>query len=730
MRRTRFLFAAALGVSVFSICGRASAQAPAGQPPVLPETEVVAQPTTVPTSPATGAGQTSILDGSVFASPRTEGYRANSSTTGTWLDVPDIQYPGSVNVVPQDVIRDQQNLRFQDIYRNIPGAVQGGDGNFADRFFMRGYEVQSTDFRKNGMLDPTYTPRDFANVERVEVLKGPAGFIYGPGSPAGVVNLITKKPLDDQFAFGSITIGSFDQMRYTFDVNGYANESGSLLYRVNAAYENSNSFRDFGYLERAFVAPALTWVVDSDTSLTFEAEFHNDRRQGDSGLPNQGTNPLAYPISRYVGIPALDKYYSEDLRASLFLNHRFNDQWSMQVAGTTLYFEFPQATTFGAFPGVIAGGGPSDIVRLHSDLRDREKTQSLVANLAGDGDVLGFRHRVIIGTEHVNYESASSVVVSQVGDTGGPFGGLFDVNNPNYNTPPLFPVSSTNIPVFRQVRHGYYAQDMVNLTDNLIAIGGVRIDDVDFAQEINGVRDEQRFLRGTPRAGILWQAIPDELAFFYNYARSFAPPPGGGNLPSFGEMHEAGIKMQLLENLAFNVTGFHNDQQNKPFRSGGGLLVDYGNAEAKGMEMSLAGQFTDRFSTIANYAYTDTEIQSADGTFFGQHERNVPYNSANLWSRYDLIQNPEQTFGAALGVVYVGDRAANLADSFELAEYARLDAGFYWRQGRMNTMLYIENIFDRRYATGSIDAFPVPGALTNVYPGAPTNARLQVSFVY
>ena len=157
---------------------------------------------------------------SVFQSAPTEGYDAPGATVGSLIALPNWQTPASVSVVTRDLIRDQQALSFNDILRDISGAVQTNSGLGAanqagqpDSIALRGLEVTRFNFRKNGFLDPTFTPRDFANVERVEVLKGPASALYGAAQPSGTVNVITKQAVADRFAWGACPNAGLSKMR-------------------------------------------------------------------------------------------------------------------------------------------------------------------------------------------------------------------------------------------------------------------------------------------------------------------------------------------------------------------------------------------------------------------------------------------------------------------------------------------------------------------------------------
>jgi iron complex outermembrane recepter protein len=192
-------------------------------------------------------------------------------------------------------------------------------------------------------------------------------------------------------------------------------------------------------------------------------------------------------------------------------------------------------------------------------------------------------------------------------------------------------------------------------------------------------------------------------------------------------MHELGIKTQLTEDLSFNVAGFHivrNNVANATFDQNGiPVFFQVGEQRSQSVEMNLVGQLTDYWSWVANYAYVDTEVTDPTVPLDGVPQRNVPLNSGNLWTRYNFVQNDYRTFGAALGVIALGTRRANLTGTLDLPAYARWDMGFYYQQGKLNASVYIENLFDKEYAQSSINEF-------QILPGAPINARAQVGIVF
>lgn len=663
-----------------------------------------------------------------FSSPPIDGYRAESSTAGGIIDIPDVRFPGTVNVVSSDVIRDQQALNFQDVARDAGATVAGGDALFADRFFLRGFELNSRDFRKDGFLDPTYVPRDFANIDRIEILKGPASVLYGAGSPVGMVNLITKKPLDADFAYFTATLGSFERQRYTIDANGAADESRSLLFRINVAHEDTNTFVDYNFLSRTMVAPTLRWRIDDDATLTWLSEIHRDHRTPNQGVPVFNGSAVGLPPNRYVGQPANDFIHFEEYRNTLMLTRAINDDWTLNIGGSSLFYRFPGSST-GVTPPL---GGPFFLQSRTDIPKESEQSQSFITNLAGDVEILGMRHQLLTGLEY-NYFDSNAVFNSGVLPV------PFDVSNPTYTNPPATPVFGSNFPVYRQQRVGGYLQDLVQVTDELSLLAGVRFDSLalDFERQLvlGGfplpvTETNQTYHRATPRVGVVYQPWADDaLAFYFNYSQSFAPPGGGiyqnttTIKPITGEGWEGGIKSTLADGLTLDVAGFYATRDDVDLSTSSFFLVQVGEERSQGAEINLLGRISETSSIVANYAYTDSRLQDASLGLNGVQQRNVPYNSANVWFRNNVVQSSERTIGWAFGLVHLDPRAGDLANTFQLPGYTRWDGGLFYTQGLLSANLYAENLFDVNYAQSSINS-------NQVFLGAPANVRLQVGWLY
>ncbi len=239
--------------------------------------------------------------------------------------------PASVQVIPQQVIKDQGATNVREIARNASGVnFATSVGGRSEQFVIRGFRPER--FR-NGVRDGFSSARtqvELANIDRVEILKGPASILFGQGSPAGIINFVTKQPLREPFYEIAFTAGSFNFYRPTLDFSGPLTDNGDLAYRLNVAYENADSFRDTVETERFLFAPTLSWQIGDNTELGLEFSYLDDSRPRDRGLVVLSDNEVAdIPFSSFLADPELQEDF-EETRTELYLDHRFNSNLSLR----------------------------------------------------------------------------------------------------------------------------------------------------------------------------------------------------------------------------------------------------------------------------------------------------------------------------------------------------------------------------------------------------------------
>ncbi|MGC4098128.1 MAG: TonB-dependent receptor [Nitrospira sp.] len=263
----------------------------------------------------------------------TMSYVAEKANTATRTDTPLIQVPQSVEVVTQKVIEDQRAVRVEQALRNVSGVALGDVGQSgiaADVAYCRGFPCgYFKNYLRNEDQNQSLTFRDISNIQRLEVLKGPASVLYGRSQPGGIINILTKQPQAERYASIDQIIGNYNYYRTMIDVTGPLNESKTLLFRINGAYENTESFRDVVRGQRYFVSPVFTWLAGNNTTITVEGEYIRDRRTPDFGIPAIGRGLASLPDSRFLG-ERFDTMAFEEARAGLTVEHRFNSHWRIE----------------------------------------------------------------------------------------------------------------------------------------------------------------------------------------------------------------------------------------------------------------------------------------------------------------------------------------------------------------------------------------------------------------
>ncbi|NOS74129.1 MAG: TonB-dependent receptor, partial [Methyloglobulus sp.] len=291
------------------------------------------EPMSESTLPKVTVEADSAYDTEYYADPYNKDYVLPNATVGTKTDTPIMETPLNVQVISKQVLKDQQVIRLADSLKNISGVVTttnsgsiGVLGGTRQPIFLRGFESQT--FMRNGFrLQQGSASRELANVEAVEVLKGPAAILYGLVEPGGMVNIVTKQPLATPYYGFTQQFGSFDLYRTTFDASGPLTQNKDLLYRANLSYENNATFREFTGREDVFFAPVLRWNISPQTQITFEMEY-NHLHQGLDGQFVPVIPGVKVPISRNYG--GYSPSTTETIFGGFNWSHQFDDDWVLK----------------------------------------------------------------------------------------------------------------------------------------------------------------------------------------------------------------------------------------------------------------------------------------------------------------------------------------------------------------------------------------------------------------
>ena len=648
-------------------------------------------------SPITVEGQSESAYGPV------DGYKASRSATATKTDTPIIDTPASIQVVPRDVIEDQGARRLIDVVRNTSGVqIHGSNGNRQDIIQIRGFSAYR--LARNGFLSvPSYGDAGqlgLANVERVEVLKGPPSVLYGPADPGGLINIVTKKPEAEPQYSVTGRAGSFDFYRGDIDLNQPLTEDGELLARFIASYQNSDSFRDrFIDSERIQIAPSLRWFPTSRTTVDLELEYNEQDQQNDFGLVAVAGDPLALPRERFLGEPG-DRIEADDLRLQATIDHRFNDDWSLR---TLARFSDTNQSPTQSYPFGLATDGRT-LTRRFYDVHASWQNYALQANLTGRFETGPLEHQFLFGTD-ANFTRFESESRSADLDP-------IDIFNPVYGATPG-PFSDP----FKQDRridfYGIYLQDLISIGDHWKLLLGGRFDTARTQLDYNSAEVTDKWDQAfSPRAGLVFQPI-DDLSLYASYTTSFLPPLSGASFdgkefePEEGEQFEIGVKRDWLDGrLATTLAAFQLTRSNvsTPDPQNPTFSIQVGEQRSRGVEFDIAGELVPGWRIIGSLAYLDAEVTKDNTLPVGNQLINAPNWSGSLWTTYAFQDNPLRGLEIGGGVFVVGDRKADFANHVDVDRHARVDLfARYEVSDHISFALNVENLFDKKYVEGVRD---------------------------
>ncbi|MEH1845741.1 MAG: TonB-dependent siderophore receptor [Nostoc sp.] len=646
-----------------------------------------------------------------------DGYNSSDASTATKTDTPLRDIPQSIQVIPRQVIEDQNAVRLTDIVRNVSGvALSQTAGDRAEIYTIRGFDAN---VYKNGFLDSGEASRGFrdsANIERVEVLKGPASVLFGRLEPSGIINLVTKKPLAEPYYNLSFTVGSYSFYRPTLDFSSPLTQDGKLGYRLNIAYENSGSFRDFVHKERFFVAPVLSWKIGDKTNLTLEGEYLHTENPYDDGLYLIGGTIIPnIPISRNLNDPR-SRFVIDQSKTYLTLNHEFNQNLSLRTAfRVTTASETQNRFSLRGF--AASNDGTVDLTStaynqyfetyfLQNDLTAKFKTGSI-------------NHTLLFGVELGKLYGRFLYNLADAGSSN-----IFNpVYNFSYGPYRRFVDRAQNSDSF-----GVYLQDQIAVFDNLKLLVGGRYDTYyqetqNFLNASTTVTDNDAF---SPRVGVVYQPTK-EISLFANYSRSFLPMSGSSKngdafVPERGTGYEVGIKGDFLNGrlsstlALYTVTKTNVSTEDPSDRN---FQIQVGEQRARGIELDIAGEILSGWKVIASYAYTDAEV-TQDNTYpVGNALRGIPRHSGSLWTTYTFQKGILEGFGFGGGIFAATEAYGEIDNLYTVPGYVRTDAVIFYKKDRLRASVNFKNLFDVKSFDGSTggvvdpaDPFTVQGTIS------------------
>lgn len=645
--------------------------------------------------------------------------------------------PQSIAILGKDLLEDAGASTLADaLDLNAGVSRQSNFGGMWDSYSMRGFTGDSnfgSDYMVNGFnASRGYSGvRDNANVENIEILKGPSSALYGRGEPGGAVNIATKKPLFKPAYSIDASIGSWDTRRTAVDLTGPLNQA--VAYRLNASWQDGHSFRDTIQYDRYLASPSLLWMISPDTTLSYEVEVVKQRTPFDRGVVAVDGRLGVVPASNFYGEPNDGKHTTESFSQQLFLQHFLSEGWSFQTGLS--YRE-------SSLEGVSTEVRPySALINSGQTLRRRLRTRDNNAlDTSGRFEVLGtlqtgpLTHNVLFGVDGYRFNDRR---LQYAADPSGATYGI-DLVDPVYGSDK--PAMSLAIHTREEQRSwAYYVQDQIDISERWKALLGVRRDDYD--QRVwnlrTGVLTQQSLSANSPRIGLVYAPL-ENLSLYATTARSFRPNSGVSRAGAAfdaerGKSYEVGAKLEtgsgrLSGTLAvFKIT--KNNVLTPDPIDPNNYSMAVGEVESKGVELDLTGELVPTLRLAASYAYTEAEVteDNADLTglsLVGRQLANVPRHGGNV-----LLIKQLRAFSLGGGVQYVGKREGSVApystsDLFDLPSYFSWKLLASWKVNpRLKLSVNVENLFDKEYYVSSYSQYWV-------YPGAERNFTASARYEF
>lgn len=649
-------------------------------------------------------------------------YQADTIRSATRTLTPLRDVPQATTVVTKEQIKDQQMQSIGDIVRYTPGlSVHQGENN-RDQVIIRG-QSSSADFFLNGVRDDVQYYRDIYNLERLETLKGPNAMIFGRGGGGGVINRVTKEANFSQLREISITGGSFYNRRISGDFDQPVGDK--VAFRLNSAYENSDSFRAFVNLNRFAVNPTFTIVPNKKTRFTLGYEFAQDRRTADRGITSFQGRPADVPISTFYGNPVDSHVRSYVNLLAGTLDHQVG---KLSIQNRTLFGDYDRYYQ-NYVSGVTNAAKTLVTITAYNSATKRRNlfNQTDLTYSVSTGRI---RHTLVGGAEFGRQLTNNFRNTGFFNKTTTSIQAPYE--NPTINTPVTFRQSATDANNHLTTNlAATFVQDQMELSRYVQLLVGVRYDYFDLRFHNNRNGDNLRRIDNlvSPRVGLVIKPKP-EVSLYGSYSVSYLPSSGDqfSSLTTITQQvkpekfsnYEVGIKWDVRHYLSLtsalyrlNRTNTRSIDPNNP-----AAIIQTGGQRTNGFEIGLNGNVTRDWSIAGGYSYQDAFISRATASAAaGKQVGQVPHHTLAIWNKYRVV--PKLDVG--LGIITRSDMFVAVDNAVVLPAYARADAAaFYTFNERWRLQANVENLFNRKY-------FLNADSNTNITPGSPRALRVGLT---
>ncbi|ORT70242.1 TonB-dependent receptor [Pseudomonas mosselii] len=631
--------------------------------------------------------------------------RVKDVTTATRTSTPARYVPQAIDSVKTRNVLDYGSSNLGKALEGIPNVSSGADTRF-DSLRIRGFDA-SNDFYLDGIRDDSQYTRDLHNIERVEVLKGPAAVLYGRGSQGGIVNRVSKAPEHGRRSSIEAQGGSQDLRSLYADLS--ADPSDTLSLRLNLGNEDKNSFRDgIDGNHRQLFAPSMSWQITPELNWLVQYEYSRYDRTPDRGIPGNPLTGRPADVSRKTTYGDTQRDYINDRAESLRsrLNYELNDQWQLRHTFSLFTLESDFDNTY--LTAYRPATGLVDRQRWQQDLSTRNLYNTV--ELEGHVETFGLEHTLLVGLE-MGEQRRNSLLHQGVGVPSVPLQGATARQQHNGT----MRVSSNNHTDVEST--GIYLQDQIRLNDQWQLLAGVRFDqfEVDTTNKLRNLSEKQKDNSFSPRIGVVYTPWQDH-SFYASWSKTYSPVGGGligitpgaaGNTnqtdPEQTRQKEIGVKSEwfderLSTTLAIYELELYNRRTRDPINPE--LIQLSGLQRSRGIELTATGSVVGNWYVRGGIGLQDATIVKDNNGQQGNRINDVAKRNASLF----VTWKPELGWYAETGLTLVGDRYADNQNTVILPGYGRWDALAGYRTHDWDVRAALSNITDKTYYSSATSA--------------------------
>ena len=666
-------------------------------------------------------------------------YNPDQSSASLKVRTPLLNLSQNIQVIDASILADQQILDLNEgATRNVSGALRNNTHDFYDPgIFMRGAAINTL---RNGVdVSMIYfgpMPEDAALIDRLEFIKGPAGFMNSVGDPAGSFNMVTKQPTGRFANQINLTGGSFNLYRITGDFDGRFDKKGKLLYRLNLVGQKTKSFQNFAFNDKFVIRPVLRYNISPNASLTAEYIYQKQSFQQYFLTVFSPYGFATLPRDFSITDPNKKPEHAQENNGFLTYKQRFSDNWQLTARATYVQDDL-DGNYF--FVSAYDKNAPSIIKRRVTYERYFTRVFAGQVYLNGQFSTGSLNHQVLVG---LDANQKTLLAYSGYNDPKANYT-LYplDVNNPVYGLPfdsnektgPLEDIA-TNKSAVRYLAG--YVQDEVNLFQNKLRLTlSARFTSAKSSVDIPTVSSVANQVV-TPRAGISY-SITRNFSAYALTDNTFTPQAGisatGGLFdPLRGHNVEAGLKKDWNGgkwNTTLSVYRITRDNVivSDPVTK---LQSQIGQTTSKGVEFDLKGELVKGLNAVINYAYTDSYLsKDANEAYVGKPTPYRVRHIQNTWLNYRLPFRNMNGFTISTGYQLQAGRAGRYYQDppLDLNDLIRVDAGAGWSNARFSVNLLVNNLLNRaNYGS----AWTRPAGLYTYVLYPPREFRLSLGYTF